>query len=99
MALLRQPAPYGQSAAQFSTFHSGLLRVDIQNKRKEIQVLNNLVLNKILFLITGVLALIAAIWVVLSPEMYEPVVGGNLYLEVGRSIWDDQIVEVRLRGN
>ncbi|HSL86753.1 MAG TPA: hypothetical protein VK861_07445, partial [Bacteroidales bacterium] len=34
---------------------------------------NNLGLNKALFLITGILALIAAVWGVLGPEMYNPV--------------------------
>jgi hypothetical protein len=37
-------------------------------------MIKNLCLNKILFLITGILALIAAVMGVLKPEMYIPVV-------------------------
>lgn len=40
-------------------------------------MIKNLTFNKSLFLITGSLALIAALWGVLDPDMYEPVVGAR----------------------
>lgn len=40
-------------------------------------MIKNLTFNKILFLITGLLALIASVWGVLDPGMYAPVVGAR----------------------
>jgi multisubunit Na+/H+ antiporter MnhF subunit len=40
-------------------------------------MIKNLTFNRILFLITGLLSLIASVWGVLDPGMYEPVVGAR----------------------